>query len=29
MQSRSSWIVGSGTLSQRMSPLPCQTSAFM
>lgn len=27
--SRPSSIVGSGTLSQRMSPLPCQQSAFI
>jgi hypothetical protein len=29
MASRPSWIFGSGTLSQRMSPLPCQVSAFI
>src|SRR5215207_1321583 len=29
MASRPSWIFGSGTVSQRMSPLPCQVSAFM
>jgi hypothetical protein len=29
MASRPSWIFGSGTLSQRMSPLPCHVSAFI
>ena len=29
MASRPSWILGSGTLSQRMSFLPCQVSAFI
>ena len=29
MASRPSWIVGSGTVSQRMSFLPCQVSAFI
>ena len=27
--SRPSWMVGSGTVSQRMSSLPCQVSARM
>jgi len=29
MMSRASSIRGSGTVSQRMSPLPCQHSAFI
>src|ERR1700761_1487427 len=29
MASRPSWILGSGTVSQRMSFLPCQVSAFI